>query len=84
MQTISGVDVATERGDSMMDAGIVEFVKSNYLDEMRAWHFKHHVAYCVAPVVTNRTGGPSTGSYDFWAVGKSGAWIVASISTREH
>ena len=27
----------------------------------RAWHFKHHVTYCVAPVVTNRTQGPVSG-----------------------
>ncbi|CAE7938674.1 TRM10, partial [Symbiodinium sp. KB8] len=58
---LSGVDVSNAQGDSMLDAGIVEFAKGNYLDEMRAWHFKHHVTYCVAPVVTNRTQGPVSG-----------------------
>eukprot|EP00434_Breviolum_minutum_P017439 symbB.v1.2.015390.t3/scaffold1137.1/size135798/9 len=61
------VDVAIDKGDAVLDAGLVEFAKGNVLDGMRAWHFKHHIAYCVAPVVTNRTGGPITGSYDFWA-----------------
>ena len=53
VQELQGVDVAVEKG--MMDMGIVEFAPGNYLDEMRAWHFKHHVAYCVAPVVSNRS-----------------------------
>ncbi|CAJ1341330.1 unnamed protein product [Effrenium voratum] len=78
LKTITGVDVAVEKGDSMLDAGIVEFAKGNYLDEMRSWHFKHHTAYCVAPVVTNRTAGPSTGSYDFWAVGKGCCSLTSS------
>ncbi|CAE7335283.1 Trmt10a, partial [Symbiodinium pilosum] len=60
-QVLSDVDVSTVQGDSMLDAGIVEFAKGNYLDEMRAWHFKHHETYCVAPVVTNRTQGPASG-----------------------
>ncbi|CAE7806037.1 Wwox, partial [Symbiodinium sp. CCMP2456] len=61
LKVLSGVDVSNAQGDSMLDAGIVEFAKGNYLDEMRAWHFKHHVTYCVAPVVTNRTLGPVSG-----------------------
>jgi len=70
LKTIHKVDVGVERGDTMLDAGIVDFVKDNYLDEMRSWHFKHHTVYCVAPIVTSRSDGPKTGSYDFWAVGK--------------
>jgi len=78
LKVLSGVDVSNAQGDSMLDAGIVEFAKGNYLDEMRAWHFKHHVTYCVAPVVTNRTQGPVSGSYDFWAVGRDCCSLTSS------
>ncbi|CAE7467920.1 TRMT10B [Symbiodinium natans] len=77
-QVLSGIDVSTVQGDSMLDAGIVDFAKGNYLDEMRSWHFKHHVTYCVAPVVTNRTQGPVSGSYDFWAVGRDCCSLTSS------
>jgi len=70
LKTIHKVDVGVERGDTMLDAGIVDFVADNHLDEMRSWHFKHHTTYCVAPIVTSRHDGPKSGSYDFWAVGK--------------
>lgn len=78
LKTLHGVDVAVDKGDAMLDAGIVDFAQGNYLDGMRAWHFKHHSAYCVAPVVTNRTAGPVSGSYDFWAVGKDCCSLTSS------
>lgn len=78
LKTLHGVDVAVDKGDAMLDAGIVDFAQGNYLDGMRAWHFKHHTAYCVAPVVTNQTAGPVSGSYDFWAVGKDCCSLTSS------
>eukprot|EP00933_Yihiella_yeosuensis_P072325 TRINITY_DN80688_c0_g1_i1.p1 TRINITY_DN80688_c0_g1~~TRINITY_DN80688_c0_g1_i1.p1 ORF type:complete len:385 (+),score=63.59 TRINITY_DN80688_c0_g1_i1:53-1156(+) len=70
LKTIHNLDVSKERGFSTLDAGIVYFDHSNSLDGMKAWHFKHHTTYCVAPIVSNRPDGPKSGSYDFWAVGK--------------
>lgn len=78
LKTLHGVDVAVEKGDAMLDAGIVDFAQGNYLDGMRAWHFKHHTTYCVAPVVTNQTAGPVSGSYDFWALGKDCCSLTSS------
>eukprot|EP00931_Biecheleriopsis_adriatica_P070833 TRINITY_DN44649_c0_g1_i1.p1 TRINITY_DN44649_c0_g1~~TRINITY_DN44649_c0_g1_i1.p1 ORF type:complete len:316 (+),score=59.14 TRINITY_DN44649_c0_g1_i1:142-1089(+) len=78
LKVLTGVDVSQEKGDSMLDVGIAEFVKDNKLDEMRSWHFKHHNTYCVAPIVSESSKNPATGSYDFWAVGKDCCSLTTS------
>jgi hypothetical protein len=78
LKVLKDVDITSTRGDTLMDAGIVDFTRGNKLDGMKSWHFKHHTTYCVAPIVSNRTDGPPTGSYDFWAVGKDCCSLTAS------
>jgi len=68
LKELNHVDVAKERGQNLMDAGIIHFAESNHIEGHMAWHFKHRSLYCVAPLVAQ--GPPSTLSYDFWAVGK--------------
>jgi len=63
------INARYERGQNMMDAGIIYFAHGNQLDGQKSWHFMHHTQYCVAPV-TASYGAPTTRSYDFWAVGE--------------
>lgn len=78
LKVLNNVDISSTRGDSLMDAGLVDFSRGNKLDGMKSWHFKHGATYCVAPIVSNRTDGSPTGSYDFWAVGKDCCSLTAS------
>jgi len=73
LKTYPAVNAGKELGQNLMDAGTVYFAAGTTIDLAQAWHFKtdkvDHVIhrYCVAPIVTG--GPPSTGSYDFWAIG---------------
>jgi hypothetical protein len=73
LKTYPYVDTSKELGQNLMDAGTVYFAAGTSIDLAQAWHFKtdqvdHMIhRYCVAPIVTG--GAPSTGSYDFWAIG---------------
>lgn len=60
------VDTAKYSGQSLMDAGILEFAPGTQLVESQSMGFKNHDVYCVAPIASG-TGNQST--YDFWAVG---------------
>jgi len=61
------LDARFERGQNTMDAGRVSFADGNHLDLGKSWHFTRGTVYCVAPIVG--ASPPSTGSYDYWAVG---------------
>jgi hypothetical protein len=76
LKTISNLDVSTEHGQNVMDAGSFYFAEGNKLDAKRAWHFKQKTVYCVAPVMKGKY--PETQSFDFWAVGKDCCSISAS------
>lgn len=66
------VDPSKELGQNLMDAGTVYWAVNTGVDSSLGWHFKSDQQwggvhrYCVAPITA---GPPSTGSYDFWAVG---------------
>jgi len=77
LKVIGHLDVNQERGQNVMDSGIVYFADGNGLDPTRSWHFKHGTVYCVAPIVKGG-GVPSTGTFDFWAVGKDCCSVSAS------
>eukprot|EP00928_Gymnodinium_smaydae_P017464 TRINITY_DN1667_c0_g1_i2.p1 TRINITY_DN1667_c0_g1~~TRINITY_DN1667_c0_g1_i2.p1 ORF type:complete len:304 (+),score=72.32 TRINITY_DN1667_c0_g1_i2:132-1043(+) len=62
----SSVDPSKMRGQQLMDAGSVQFIKSAGIEQRLAMAFKNQETYCVAPITT---GGASQTSYDFWAVG---------------
>jgi len=71
LKVLGNVNVNQERGQNVMDAGILYFSAGNQLDARRAWHFKQGTIYCVVPIIH---GGypnvPATQTFDFWAVGK--------------
>jgi len=69
LKAVHQVDARYERGQNMMDAGILYFAKGNKLDAQRSWHFMHHTQYCVAPIAASGKE-PATHAYDFWAVGE--------------
>lgn len=69
LKVIHQLATGVERGQNFMDAGVVYFSHGSHFDGMRSWHFKHRTLYCVAPIITN-SSGPTTQTYDFWAVGK--------------
>mmetsp|Transcript_9179 Transcript_9179/g.19997 ORF Transcript_9179/g.19997 Transcript_9179/m.19997 type:complete len:313 (-) Transcript_9179:110-1048(-) len=58
-----------QKGADLIDAGRVNFAEGSHLDMDKSWHFKHHTLWCVTPIVNSNPNAPSTGSYDFWAVG---------------
>jgi hypothetical protein len=67
------VDPSKELGQNLMDAGTVYFAEGSTIDVGQSWHFMSDRAwhgvhkYCVAPIV--KGGAPSSGSFDFWAIG---------------
>jgi len=77
LKVIPTFDPGNERGQNVLDAGIVYFTYGGHIDGGRSWHFKHHSTYCVAPIVGN-SSEPATQSYDFWAVGKDCCSLSAS------
>lgn len=78
LKVIDNVDAGKERGQNMLDAGVINFAAGNKVDLAHSWHFKHNNVYCAAPIVTNMSGGPETHTYDFWAVGKDCCAVGAS------
>jgi len=62
----SGIDPALMRGRQFMDAGLVRFVDTAFIDQRLANGFSNGAVYCVAPITSMKTALPS---YDFWAVG---------------
>lgn len=76
MKTYPHLDASKERGQSTMDAGRVHFAVGNHVDIARSWHFTHDQVYCVAPIVG--ATAPTSGSYDYWAVGKNCCGITSS------
>jgi len=67
LKAVHQIDARYERGQNMMDAGILYFAAGNKIDGLKSWHFMHHTQYCVAPITGSED--PSTHAYDFWAVG---------------
>lgn len=68
----SFVDPTRMRGQQMMDAGKVDFLKGVTLDLRKAYAFQNLDTYCVAPITMYNPamGAPTPlNSYDFWAVG---------------
>merc|ERR1719162_2510393 len=79
LKVVSNVDAMTERGQNVMDAGMMYFAKGNRIDPRRAWHFKQKTVYCVAPIIKGKNSDvPDTQSFDFWAVGKDCCSVSAS------
>jgi len=68
LQLNTYTDVRPERlrGQMLMDAGRVTFVKGTKLDLSKSMGFKNVNVYCVAPIVFKNVTPPT---YDFWAVG---------------
>lgn len=68
----TSVDPSRMRGQQMMDAGRVQFLKGATVDLTKAYAFQNLDTYCVAPItVYNPALGGDTPltTYDFWAVG---------------
>lgn len=73
LKVLGHLDASKERGQNVMDAGIIYFADGNKIDATRSWHFKQGDVYCVAPIIKGESGKavPETQSFDFWAVGKN-------------
>lgn len=67
------VNVASELGDSYLDAGFVGFSDGSQLDFEKPGSYRHGDVFCVVPIINTKVnqGVPKTGQYDFWAVGKN-------------
>lgn len=66
------VDPSRMRGQQMMDAGRVKFVKNTKLNVGKAYAFQNLDTYCVAPITIYSSDVGTflpLASYDFWAVG---------------
>mmetsp|Transcript_56082 Transcript_56082/g.105660 ORF Transcript_56082/g.105660 Transcript_56082/m.105660 type:complete len:330 (-) Transcript_56082:75-1064(-) len=66
------VDPSRMRGQQMMDAGRVKFVKNTKINLGKAYAFQNLDTYCVAPItIFSEDVGAMLplASYDFWAVG---------------
>lgn len=59
------IDPAQMRGQQVMDAGRMTFLRGSKLDLVKTMAFHNVDTYCVAPVVF----GENQTRYDFWAVG---------------
>lgn len=62
----SHVNPSIVQGNQFMDAGMIGFIKSAYLNITQSLGFKNKDIYCVAPIVA---GDSQLRTYDFWAVG---------------
>mmetsp|Transcript_28923 Transcript_28923/g.76314 ORF Transcript_28923/g.76314 Transcript_28923/m.76314 type:complete len:306 (-) Transcript_28923:384-1301(-) len=70
MNKYTEVDPVHMRGQQIMDAGQISFLKTAEIDTKLSMGFKSGDTYCVAPVTIGSTYGPtSLSSYDFWVVG---------------
>lgn len=80
LKVLGHVDASKERGQNVMDAGIMYFADGNTIDATRSWHFKQGSVYCVAPIIKGEPGKAvsETGSFDFWAVGKDCCAVSSS------
>eukprot|EP00929_Paragymnodinium_shiwhaense_P067906 TRINITY_DN34137_c0_g3_i1.p1 TRINITY_DN34137_c0_g3~~TRINITY_DN34137_c0_g3_i1.p1 ORF type:complete len:309 (-),score=40.67 TRINITY_DN34137_c0_g3_i1:64-990(-) len=68
LQLYENVDLHRQRGQAAMDAGVITFSTSAYVDVQKDMAFNHLGMFCVAPVSADRNR--TLGIYDFWAVGK--------------
>merc|ERR550537_460911 len=74
------VDPREQRGQDLVDGA--------HLDFNHVWHFRHGSTYCVVPIIGATKASddgqyrPSTGSYDFWAVGKDCCAIAGTTDFR--
>lgn len=68
LKVVQHLDPDQELGQNLLDAGIAYFSDGSRIDGLKAWHFKQETMYCVAPITKNGAE-PSSGIYDFWAVG---------------
>lgn len=71
LKVITNINVTTEKGQDVMDAGVLQFSEGTMLSDDMAWHFKYSTTYCITPVISNSsvlTVAPML-SYDFFAVG---------------
>jgi len=70
LKVVAQIDALAERGQNHIDGGIFYFAHGNHLDHVHSWHFTHGTTYCVTPIVGKAGEAPTSGFYDFWAVGK--------------
>jgi len=59
LATYVNIDPSTDKGQSYMDAGIVNFKASSYVDTTRAIAFRSYHLYCAAPIVRTTLQGGS-------------------------
>jgi magnesium-transporting ATPase (P-type) len=68
MASYVNVDPNLDKGRSYMDAGVIYFKHSSYVDTSKAVAFHNGLTYCVAPIMRSNLSGVVP-SVDFWAVG---------------
>merc|ERR1719262_869472 len=66
LNTYPSADVSVLKGQQLMDAGRVFFMKGAVLDLKRSMGFMNQDMYCVAPITMNLM---PLASYDYWAIG---------------